>query len=175
MHYAADQCDLLYEGDGINVWIREYLVGVTAAALICGIIRALFPEKGAVGAVIKTLLGLAMLLAVVRPWMSISTDGIYGWKNDISFDAQGIVNNAEASAKEQLRQRIMEQTQSYILAKADSLGAQVEVSVEVSDEAMAVPCAVRITGAVSPYAKQAISRMITEELGIDREAQEWIS
>ena len=106
---------------------------------------------------------------------SISMNNLHHWKDDISLDAQGIASDAHQKAKEELRQRIMEKTQSYILAKADTLGAQVEVSVEVSNDEMTVPSKVRIIGAVSPYAKQAISQMLTEDLGIDKEAQIWIS
>ena len=157
------------------MWLRQYLLGVTAAALICGIIKSLFPKKGTMGTVMKTLLGLAMVLAVVSPWASISMNNLHHWKDDISLDAQGIASDAHQKAKEELRQRIMEKTQSYILAKADTLGAQVEVSVEVSNDEMTVPSKVRIIGAVSPYAKQAISQMLTEDLGIDKEAQIWIS
>ena len=157
------------------MWLRQYLLGVTAAALICGIIKSLFPKKGTMGTVMKTLLGLAMVLAVVSPWASISMNNLHHWKDDISLDAQGIASDAYQKAKEELRQRIMEKTQSYILAKAYTLGAQVEVSVEVSNDEMTVPSKVRIIGAVSPYAKKAISQMLTEDLGIDKEAQIWIS
>lgn len=155
--------------------VRQYLLGIVAMALICAIVRVFFPEKGTIGTVIKMLLGLAMLFAVISPLTSISLNGYYDWKDDITIDAQTIVAEAENSAKEQIRQRIIEQSQSYILAKAEALDAQVEIKVEVTDEAVAVPCTVTIIGAVSPYAKQAISRMLTDDLGIDREAQIWIS
>ena len=157
------------------MWIRQYLIGVTAATLICGIIRALFPDKGTIGTVIKTLLGIAMILVAVGPWTSVSVNSLYTWKEDISFDAQNIVRDAEDNVKEETRQRITEQVRSYILVKTDSLGAQVDVQVDVSNGEMPVPCAVKIVGAVSPYAKQVISQMLTSDLGIDKEAQIWIS
>ena len=65
-------------------------------------------------------------------------------------------------------------TTSYILSKAESLGAKLEVTVELSDELYAKPVAVQLTGAVSPYAKQTLTQMIEEELGLNREAQRWI-
>ena len=64
------------------MWLRQYLLGVTAAALICGIIKSLFPKKGTMGTVMKTLLGLAMVLAVVSPWASISMNNLHHWKDD---------------------------------------------------------------------------------------------
>ena len=156
------------------MFIREYLIGVTAAALVCAIVKAFLPDKGAIATVIKTLLGLLMILAVVHPWTSISTEGMFDWTQDFTTDAQAVVSDAQVQAKEAVRARIKEQTEAYILSKAEALGAQVEVSVEISDEALAAPLGVSITGTVSPYARQVISQMIADDLGISREAQEWI-
>ena len=46
--------------------IREYLIGVVAAALLCGVITTLIGTKGTVGVAVKLVSGLLMLLAVVR-------------------------------------------------------------------------------------------------------------
>lgn len=174
MHHAHDQHHLFHEGDGIIVFIREYLIGVTAAALLCGVVKTLLPGKGAVPTVTKMLLGLLMILAVVRPWTTISADGLSDWTQDFTADAQSVVSDAQAQVKETLRSRIKKETEAYILSKAHALGVQIEVCVEVSDETVAAPISVSITGAVSPYARQAISQMIADDLGINREAQEWI-
>lgn len=154
--------------------IREYLIGVTAAALICGIVKALLPDKGGTGTVVRTLLAVAMLLASVQPLTGVTANGLLDWTDDISADANKIVSDAEFASKEAMHARIKEQSEAYILAKAESLGAQLEVSVSLSDDMLAQPVGVRITGAVSPYAKQVLMQTITDDLGIDREAQQWI-
>lgn len=174
MRHVAGQLGVFYERNGIIVQIREYLIGVTAAALICGIVKTFLPDKGGTGTVVKTLLAVAMLLVVVKPLTGMRTEGLFDWTEDISADAQGIVSDAEFVSKEAMRSRIKEQTQAYILAKAQSLGTQLEVSVVLSDDMLAQPVGVRITGAVSPYAKQVLMQAITDDLGIDREAQQWI-
>ena len=154
--------------------IREYLIGVTAAALVCGVVRTFVPEKGTLGAVVKMLLGVLMLLVVLQPVSGMSMDGLFDWTEDISADAQTIVSSAESETKEEMHGRIKQETRAYILSKAQSLGAQLEVAVELSDDVIAKPVAVQITGAVSPYAKQTLMQMIEDDLGIDREAQQWI-
>ena len=154
--------------------IREYLVGVTAAALICGLVRVFVPEKGALGTVVKMLLGVSMLLVVIQPISGMSMDGLFDWTEDISADAQAIISNAESNTKDEIHGRIKQETRAYILSKAETLGAKLEVAVELSDELYAKPVAVQLTGAVSPYAKQTLTQMIEEELGINREAQRWI-
>jgi hypothetical protein len=55
------------------------------------------------------------------------------------------------------------------------MGAEVEVEVTLSDDSTQVPCAVTITGMVSPYLKQRLSEMIEEDLQIKREDQHWIN
>ena len=154
--------------------VREYLLGVTAAALFCGIVRILLPGKGTVAAVVRVLLGVTMMLAVLRPWASVRLDGLFEWSNGIQTDAQSIVADAENSALQTLRTRIKQDCEAYILAKAESLGAQIEVSVEVSEDTPPAPIMVTLSGAVSPYAKQTLSSMLSEELGIHREGQQWV-
>lgn len=154
--------------------IREYLIGVTAAALVCGVVRTFISEKSALGETVRMLLGILMLLVVIQPVFGISMDGFSHWTENISVDAQSIVTHAESASKEEFHQRIKKETRAYILSKADSLGAKLEVEVELSDELLPKPIAVRIMGAVSPYAKQSLMRMIENDLGIDREAQQWI-
>ena len=154
--------------------ISEYLIGVTAAALVCGVVRTFISEKSALGETVRMLLGILMLLVVIQPVFGISMDGLFHWTENISADAQSIVTHAESASKEEFHQRIKKETRAYILSKADSLGAKLEVEVELSEELLPKPIAVRIMGAVSPYAKQSLMRMIENDLGIDREAQQWI-
>lgn len=173
MYYDADQRDLLYERNGIIVAVREYLIGVTAAALLCSIVKVLIPGKGTVGTVIRMLLGMMMLLAVLHPWTGSTMGGLFGWTDDISFEAQQTVDEAYTDAKEELYARIKGECEAYILAKAESMGASVEVEITLSDDSTGVPVGVSIHGAVSPYAKRIMSEMIADDLGISKEAQKW--
>lgn len=174
MYPVIYQRNLFYEGNGIILNIREYLIGVTAAAIICAVVKAFFAEKGFVGSAVKMLLGLLMTLAIVRPWISVSFDSILDWPGSISTSGQTIVDEAERTALDSLRQCIKEETEAYILEKAKSMGADVDVEVTLSDADLPVPIGAEITGAVSPYTKQVIAQMMTQELGINKEAQKWI-
>lgn len=74
-------------------------------------------------------------------------------------------------ADEEIEKIIIEQTQAYILDKADDFGAGLEVEVFVKD---LIPCSVSISGPISPLAKSQLSRYISENLGIPSEEQNWI-
>ena len=153
--------------------IRGYLVGVAAAAILCGIVNSLIGTKGTVGVAIKLLTGLLMLLAVVRPWTSISLDGFFRLTEEIGSDGADFVASGELLAQDAYKDSIIQQTEAYILEEAKTLGCELIVEVILSDEEIPVPYRVRLTGEVSPYAKGKISTMLTDTLGIQREEQIW--
>ena len=66
---------------------------------------------------------------------------------------------------------ITQQTQSYILDKADTLGVCLEVGVELNEEM--VPWRVTMTGEAPPYARQRLEGIIQDDLGIPAERQVW--
>lgn len=153
--------------------ICHYLIGVVVAGLICSIVTLIVGKKGLVGTVIRLLTGLMMALVVVGPWTNLCIDDVFGWTGDISVDADDIVADGENMALEAYRQGIILRTRSYILEKAKALDCDLQVEVILSDDETPVPEQVRIGGRVSPYAKKVISTMLTNDLGIDQEAQIW--
>ena len=154
--------------------IREYLIGVIAAAVLCGIVTGLLDTKGTVGVAVKLVSGVLMLLSVIHPWVSISLDDIFQWTDDIGVDSTDLVSSAEAMAENEYRDGIIKQTQSYILDEARSLGCDLAIEVILSQDEIPLPEQVRLSGEASPYARQALTAIITEKLGIRREDQIWI-
>lgn len=153
--------------------IREYLIGVTAAALVCALVTRL-QGKGTVGAVIRLMAGLFMALAVVSPWLDIRLDGLVDFTSDLQLEADALAAQGENSAREAMAEVITGQTRTYILDKAASLGASLTVEVALTAQELPVPRAVTLRGSISPYAKQELSAYIAVNLGIGTEAQTWI-
>ena len=153
--------------------IREYLIGVVAAALLCGVITTLIGTKGTVGVAIKLVSGLLMLLAVIHPWTSITFDGLFGWAEDITADGTGFVTSGKIMADDAYRASIKQQTEAYILDEANALDCELTVEVILSGYEIPVPKQVRLAGEISPYARQALTNVITERLGIQREDILW--
>lgn len=153
--------------------IRTYLISVTAASLVCGIVNTLAGKKGTISSVIKLLTGLFLALTVVRPVVDLSIPDLNSYISSINTDAQAAVADGKNMASAELSAIIKAQTQAYILDKAASLGVDMEVEVILSDGAPPLPVGVILTGAVSPYAKAHLSTYLEETLGIPREAQQW--
>lgn len=154
--------------------IREYLIGVTVAAILCGIVTALSGEKGFLGAVMKLLTGLLMALALVSPWVTISLDGLFGWTEAVKTDAESVVQQGQSLGEETYRQVIKERLEAYILDEAQALGLDLTVAITLADDGTPIPVAAELTGSASPYLKQRLSLLLANELGIEKEDQIWI-
>lgn len=153
--------------------IRDYLLGITAAALLCSILTRLLGSKGTLGTAVKLLSGVFMALTVVGPLVNIRIDALGDLTQGISYDASAAAADGENSAMEAMGEIIKEQTRAYILDKAESLGAELAVEITLNSDDPPVPCAVRLAGQVSPYAKSVLSACIAEDLGIGVEDQIW--
>lgn len=154
--------------------IREYLISVTAAALLCGLIQSMAGEKGSAAGILRLVCGIFLALTVVRPVAQIKLEEFSLLTSDIMQEAENAAAEGEDYAKRALSRHITEQTEEYILDKARSYGAELSVDVTLGDGEEPIPVAVTITGQFSPYAKAQLSAQIESELNIPEEDQKWI-
>ncbi len=154
--------------------IRAYLLSVTAAALLCVLIRSLTEHAGSGAGLIRLLSGVFLCFTVISPVAQIRLDT---WLElPESFYEQGIAAAAEGEdySRDALRQHIKQRTEAYIQDIANTLGAEVKVEVTVSMDDPPVPGSVQLSGQVSVNAKQQLTRRIEEELSISKENQLWM-
>lgn len=153
--------------------IRTYLIRLTAASILCAMIRRMVPE-GSAGAAARLGAGLLLLLALFRP--IASADPVRA-AEEVARMASYDPLTAESFSVETnrlLSSLISGQAEAYILDKAGELGlsVQAEVEMRVSDY-YPVPWSVRIRGSPTPSQKSALASDIAEKLGIPEERQEW--
>lgn len=173
MSASGYQHGVLYEGGERIESIRNYLLSVVAAAVICGIVKRLLGDKGTQGAVAKLLTGIFLALTVVSPLAKVEIGRLADTAEDYRADGLAAAALGEEMTRQTLAESIKAQSEAYILDKAAALEVTLTVQVEVSDEEIPVPYRVRLAGKVSPYAKNKLSGIITEDLGIERERQIW--
>lgn len=150
--------------------IRNYILSITASALLCGIVTSIMGEKGTAAALTKVICGIIMAMVVVSPLMQVNLSGWTDWTARLTFQAEAAAAEGELLGEEMLEAIIKEETESYILDKAGALGAALTADVTVKD---GLPERVLLTGTVSPYAKAQLTAWIRDELGIAKEDQQW--
>jgi len=151
-----------------------YILSVTAAALVGTVATRLLRDHGLAAQLGKVLVGVFLLLSLLRPLMGKALPDLSQWRYDYTQAAQEAVALGEMTAKNALVQRIKDQTEAYILNKAASLQAKLQVEVVLSDDPIPVPVGVKLSGQISPYAKSQLQRLLQQELGIAKENQQWI-
>lgn len=150
--------------------VREYLLSVTASAIICGIVTRLTASKGTISSIVKLLAGVFLAVVVIKPVINLQVAEFQRYTDGISQRADAVVSMGQEMAAQEMEAIIISRTQAYILDKADELGAALEVEVQLNG---GIPARVFLAGAVSPNAKAQLSAWIENDLGIPLEAQEW--
>jgi hypothetical protein len=118
------------------------------------------------------LCGGLMALSVLSPLAQIRIDQLTICWEDIQMEGQIHADEGRKVSDEAIKQRISGMTTTYILDKAATMGAVLDVEVELDGF---LPCAVEMKGAVSPYVRSVLTAYIADQLGITKEAQRWIS
>ena len=154
--------------------IREYLVQVTAAALVCGIVNTIVGKKGSVAATVRVMTVILMTVTMASPLVRLRVSGISDFFRDIRFDSEVYSQQGSDASKDAVSDIIKERAEAYILDKAASVGADIRVELELSEDALPVPVSVTLSGAVSPAGRRRLQEMIRDDLGIPLEAQKWI-
>ena len=152
--------------------MRNYILSIVATAIFCTITNTLFEEKTAIGKTVRLLGGILLSVAIIAPVTKISFDNIGNYFNDISLTAEHYAAQGEDSAKESMLRIIKDNSEAYILDKANGLGLEIAVEVEVGADDM-IPNGVTISGTVSPYAREVMGTYMEDTLGIPKENQKW--
>ena len=148
-------------------------MGLLGAALVCGIVYRLVGEKGTLATLTKLICGLFLAFMLIRPVAELDLSALTDWAVRYEDQATLVVEDGQSRTRKALAGLITQQTQAYILDKAQALDTVLEVEVTLSDDDIPIPVKVRLSGKVSPYAKGRLQTIITEDLGIEKENQVW--
>lgn len=143
--------------------IKDWLLSVTAAALIVALAQALIPE-GAVKKISALIGGMVLLTVMMRPVATLDLEALTQWTaayvpaEDTQTDQGG----------QMMKSLIAQKTSAYIVDKGAALGTscQAAVQVETDESGWPVPWEAEITGALSPEQRSALSQAMEEDLGI---------
>jgi len=150
-----------------------YILSVTMTALLCTMVCELGKHCNSLP-VIRLVCSALLMLVVLRPLAAFR--GIDFTLDSVMDQFQGTdaVAQGKNTARNALAEIIKQETEAYILDKANTLGAELQVEVQVADGETPYPVSVVIAGPVSPYVRLRLEELILEELNIAKEQQNWI-
>ena len=148
--------------------IRRYVITLTAAAMLCALVKAITAGRKGQEKILSLVCGIFLLATALGPLGLLRLPDLSDPTAQVQAEADRMASQAEDETKRQMAAIISEEAASYILDKADALGLQLEVQVELDAELL--PCGVRLQGAASPYARSQLSGQIETELGIAQES-----
>lgn len=153
--------------------LGAYILSISAAAMILGILQTLFDKKSCNAQLLRLIGGLFLTFTIIAPAADINFDSVFDIHQD--FLAQGDLISAQGHeiAQGQRLDIIKENCEAYILDKAMSYQTELCADVTLSQNAVPVPVAVHLSGNVSPYVKSAMQTWLSNEMGIPRENQIW--
>ena len=154
--------------------VGQYILSVGAASLACAVSQGLIGKDGSIGAVVKTVTGLLLTFTIMQPLGRMEFPDMDDLFSDIQMEAESAAALGETERTNALSQVIKQETEAYILDKAQELHLTLSVQVAVSNGSIPTPIEVTLSGDASPYAKLQINRILIEDLGIDEGNISWI-
>lgn len=122
---------------------------------------------------IRWVCSLFLIILVIAPLREMDLDFVWELTDEIYDEAQSITDQAARDTLAEIQKGIIEQTRTYILDEAASLGAEIQVVALSLEEDGFVPVGVELAGTVSPYQRKMLSGILQEDLGIGKEGQIW--
>ena len=153
--------------------MKTYLIRLTAAAILAAVIRRVSSDGGA-GRVSRLGAGLLIILTALGPLGSF--DPISAAQNVVNggYGSVMTTQETEQASNALLQELIIDSTKTYILDKAQALGAQPTVEVETRfQDGYPVPWRVKLRGTLTAEQENALRQIIETDLGIPEDRQEW--
>ncbi|MDD7288439.1 MAG: stage III sporulation protein AF [Clostridiales bacterium] len=155
--------------------IRTWILTVTVSALVIAGAEALMPQ-GSVKRVGKLTGGLILVLGILQPLVTMDYDQLYDLVN--TLPAGSIRQETlDQAAREPMKGIIEEELAAYIVDKGAQLGltCTARVTCETGEDGVPLPKSVTVTGTMSPDQQEQLCQAITQDLGLAREDQIYIS
>lgn len=157
-------------------FMRSWILSVTLAAMIIALAEGMMPAGG-VKRIAKLTGGLVLMLGMLQPIVRLDYEELFVRANGLP----GITVEESALQKvenEDLMKTIIEEElAAYVLDKAKSLGFSCEVSVHcvLGEDGAPLPERVQVRGLLDPQQRQAMERVLMEDLGIPAEHQTYLN
>lgn len=155
--------------------LRDWILGLTCAAMIAAIMGAFLPKSGGVARAGRLAAGLLLMWAAVGPLVRLDYDSLSASLSELRLQQERRNAELQNQNEEILKTLIESETAAYIWDKAKEVGAvcQVKISCAVDDGGMPYPRSARVAGELTEEQRSALSDYMAADLGIPPERQEF--
>lgn len=153
--------------------IRQYILSITGAAMICSICLAFFRKKSAYSSVIKMISGLFLTIVFIAPLVDFRFDKYVSFFESFSLEAEASAGIGSDYYEESFVALIKEKTEAYILDKAAQMGFSVQAEVTIGDGDPPLPTAVILEGNLPPLRRKMLTEQLSTDLNIAKENLVW--
>lgn len=153
--------------------ITAYFLRVIAAALICSILLSL-AKTAAAKRILRISCGAFLMVVALSPLLSLRLGELGDYLQAFQEEAEQQAAVARDDVKRQLQAIIKENTEAYILDKAERIGAAITVDVQLAaDKDYPYPMAATLSGVYTQAQKETLQEILEVELNIPRAQQNW--
>ena len=152
--------------------LSGYVLSIISASVIAAIVSSFFDGKSGTAGLIKLVSGLFLTFVIISPLTKLDFSRVNDYLDEFILEGVEAASVGENLAREAEGDIITDRVQAYILDKANSLGAELDVEVVLDQDN--IPVSVTLIGNISPYAKAQMAAIIVNDLGISKEQQLWI-
>lgn len=153
--------------------LGKYLLTIVLTAFSCELLQKLIGLDSSVGKTVKMIARVVVFCAVLTPIIPRLNGDMLLYIPEYADAARDFVEAGKSFAQEEQSAIICSRCTSYIFDKAQALGAEIAIELEMAEDAPYAPQRICISGRVSPYAKGRLMQIIENDLGIPREDQIW--
>lgn len=151
--------------------IRQWLMGVTCAALVIAMAESLTPS-GTIRKIGRLTGGLVLLIAMLGPLLSLDQGALTRALTEYRLSLDDYSQELEQEDRSLMKGIIEERSGAYIQDKAEEMGIDCQVVVEADgEEEWPVPEYVTVFGALTAEEQTRLTREIEADFAIPAERQ----
>lgn len=151
--------------------LGQYIIALICAAFISGILLSFF-QSGPTRSILRLCCGAFISLTALSLFPNFSIPDLNSFRSHFILEGQQIAAHGEKTAREEIQKNIKRTLEEYICDVAQREGAELQVNIHISDTG--IPEAIQLQGQFVEATQAKLQSMITKDLGIRKEDQEWI-
>ena len=155
--------------------IKDWVLGVAAAAFITGIALSITPQ-GKLRRVVSLVCGFMTIAVMLGPLKDFDLGSYSSFAVEFNNLTEGYGVNLENENERLVKAIIEEQSAAYILDKATQLGIEnliVTVETKAGDGDYPYPWRAELGGEATEQQRRSLGQYMESELGIPAERQHW--